>query len=291
MPGLKTNEPVAGTRAVHRHARISPYKVREVLDLIRNHPVSEAVEVLRFCERDAAIVVGKVLNSAVANAEHNDELDPDQLYISACYADEGMTIKRWRPRARGRATRIRKRTSHVTVVVSRLDDERLARLLARRRAEIAAQRARRVAGARRAGPVEGDTRSRAERRRRRGEPEEEEELEAAEAEAAETEAAETEADEAEAETEEAAAGEEAEVDDEAEVEDEETEVDDEEVAEAEDEDADVEDEEVAEAELPADEVSLADEEATAEPEAEDDETGGGEEEADDENGATDEKGE
>jgi large subunit ribosomal protein L22 len=269
MPGLKTNEPVAGTRAVHRHARISPYKVREVLDLIRNHPVSEAVEVLRFCERDAAIVVGKVLNSAVANAEHNDELDPDQLYVSACYADEGMTIKRWRPRARGRATRIRKRTSHVTVVVSRLDDERLARLVARRRAEIAAQRARRVAGARRAEPVEGDTRNRALRRRRRAEieEEEEEELEAAEAEAAETEADEAGADEAGADTEEAELDEDVEAAGDEEVEEEADE-------EVEDEEPDAE---ASEGEATAvDETSAADEDET--------------EDEDDEEGETDEKG-
>jgi large subunit ribosomal protein L22 len=158
--GDKTNER-PGTRAVLRHARIAPNKVREVLDLVRNLPVQEAEDVLRFSERDAALVVGKVLHSAVANAENNDEQDPDELFVSACFADEGTTIKRWRPRARGRATRIRKRTSHITVIVSRLDDVEIERLQARRRAEQLAQRARRVAGARR----DGDTRSRAERRR------------------------------------------------------------------------------------------------------------------------------
>jgi len=160
MPGLKTNER-EGTRAVLRHARLSPYKVREVLDLVRGKPVHEAEDILRFSDRDAAIVVGKVLRSAVSNAENNDELDPEELFVSACYADEGTTIKRWRPRARGRATRIRKRTSHITVIVSRLPERELQRLQARRRAEQLAQRARRVAGARRA---EGDTRSRAQRR-------------------------------------------------------------------------------------------------------------------------------
>jgi large subunit ribosomal protein L22 len=161
MPGPKTNER-EGTRAVLRHARISPYKVREVLDLIRNRPVQEAADILRFSERDAAFTVGKLLRSAVANAENNDEMDPEELYVAACFADEGATIKRWRPRARGRATRIRKRTSHITVIVNRLPDDQLARLQARRRAEQLAQRARRVAGARAA----GDTRNRAERRRR-----------------------------------------------------------------------------------------------------------------------------
>jgi large subunit ribosomal protein L22 len=160
MAGPKTNER-EGTRAVLRHARVSSYKVREVLDLVRGKPVHEAEDILRFSERDAAFTVGKVLHSAIANAENNDELDPEELYISACFADEGTTIKRWRPRARGRATRIRKRTSHITVIVSRLPDTELQRLLQRRRAEQLAQRARRVAGARRA---EGDTRSRADRR-------------------------------------------------------------------------------------------------------------------------------
>jgi large subunit ribosomal protein L22 len=160
MPGPKTNER-EGTRAVLRHARVSPYKVREVLNLVRGRPVHEAEDILRFSDRDAALIVGKVLHSAVANAENNDELDPEELYVSACFADEGNTIKRWRPRARGRATRIRKRTSHITVIVSRLPDRQLVRLQARRRSEQLVQRARRVAGARRS---EGDTRSRAERR-------------------------------------------------------------------------------------------------------------------------------
>ncbi len=160
MPGLKTNER-EGTRAVLRHARLSPYKVREVLDLVRGKPVHEAEDILRFSERDAASVVLKVLHSAVANAENNDDLEPEELFVSACFADEGTTIKRWRPRARGRATRIRKRTSHITLIVSRMPDQQLQRLQARRRAEQLAQRARRVAGARQA---QGDQRSRAERR-------------------------------------------------------------------------------------------------------------------------------
>ncbi|MCU4186389.1 50S ribosomal protein L22 [Acidiferrimicrobium sp. IK] len=164
MTGLKTNER-EGTRAVLRHARIAPNKVREVLDLIRNKPVQEAEDILRFSERDAAFTVGKVLHSAIANAEANDEQNAEELYVASAYADEGTTIKRWRPRARGRATRIRKRTSHITVIVARLPEDKLERLMQRRRAEQLAQRARRVAGARKAS---GDTRSRAQRRR--GEP-------------------------------------------------------------------------------------------------------------------------
>jgi large subunit ribosomal protein L22 len=163
MAGLKTNER-EGTRAVLRYARISPYKIRETLDLIRNKPVGEAEEILRFSERDAAITVSKLLHSAIANAENNDAQDHEELYVSACFADEATTIKRWRPRARGRATRIRKRTSHITIIVSRLPEEQLARLQARRQAEQAARRARRVAGARRVAPG-----GRAGRRRRRAE--------------------------------------------------------------------------------------------------------------------------
>jgi large subunit ribosomal protein L22 len=162
MPGPKTNER-EGTRAVLRHSHVAPNKVREVLNLIRNRTVAEAEDILRFSERDVAFTVGKLLASAVANAEHNDGLDPEELFISACYADEGATIKRWRPRARGRATRIRKRTSHITVIVSRMPQVQIDRIRARRQAEQLAQRARRVAGAR---ANEGDTRSRAERRRR-----------------------------------------------------------------------------------------------------------------------------
>src|SRR5207248_4719942 len=117
---------------------------------IRNQPVGRAREILRFSERDAAIAVGKLLDSAVANAETNDGLDPEDLYVATAYADEGTTIKRWRPRARGRATRIRKRTCHVTVIVSRLPEDRLARVKARLDTDQGARRARRVAGGRQA---------------------------------------------------------------------------------------------------------------------------------------------
>ena len=171
MTGPKTNER-PGTRAVLKDAWVSATKVRVVLDLIRGLDVQRAREVLRFSERDAAFLVGKLLDSAVANAEHNDSLVPDELYVSACFADEGRTNKRWRPRARGRATRIRKRTCHVTVIVSRLPDDRLARLRARQAAEASTRRARRVAGGRKASQaVQADARegSRLRRRRRGGE--------------------------------------------------------------------------------------------------------------------------
>lgn len=147
---LKTNER-PGVRAVHRGARVSATKVRVVLDLIRNKPVGEARTILQFTERGAADLVIKVLDSAVANAANNEDIPPDELYVAACYADEGPTMNRWRPRARGRATRIRKRTAHITVIVGRYTpaelDDRRARAESRGRVQTdaAAQRARRVA--------------------------------------------------------------------------------------------------------------------------------------------------
>jgi large subunit ribosomal protein L22 len=122
--GTKTNER-PGTRAQTRYARVSAYKAREVLDLIRGEPVARAAEILEFTERDVAQIVVKTLDSAVANAENNDSIPADELYVSACYADEGPTLKRWRPRARGRATRIRKRTTHITIIVSRYAPDEL----------------------------------------------------------------------------------------------------------------------------------------------------------------------
>jgi large subunit ribosomal protein L22 len=98
-----------------------------VLDLVRGMDVTEAEATLRFTEREAARVVRKCLLSAIANAQNNEGIDPETLYVSACYADEGMTIKRWRPRARGRATRIRKRTCHITVIVSPFSQDELDR--------------------------------------------------------------------------------------------------------------------------------------------------------------------
>jgi large subunit ribosomal protein L22 len=145
MTGPKTNER-EGTRAFLRSAPMSAYKIREVLDLIRGEEVGRAAEILQFCERGAADTVAKVLASAVANAANNDEQDPEELFVSACFADEGKTQRRMRPRARGRATRIRKRSAHITVIVSRLPEDRLARLRARRASEQAARRGRRGAG-------------------------------------------------------------------------------------------------------------------------------------------------
>lgn len=111
------------THAQAKYIRQSPYKVRRVLDLVRGLPVEEAQHVLALTDRRAAEHVRKVLDSAVANAKENLALDADELFVSETYADEGPTLKRWRPRARGRATRINKRTSHITVVVSDGEEE------------------------------------------------------------------------------------------------------------------------------------------------------------------------
>ena len=156
MVGVKTNER-PGTRARASYVRSSAYKAREVLNLIRGKSCTDAQDILAFSERDVAQPINKVLDSALANAEHNDGLDADELYVSACYADEGPTLKRWRPRARGRATRIRKRTCHITVIVSRYDPETLEKVRAKqsqRGAATAEARRRRVARSRAAAQTE-----------------------------------------------------------------------------------------------------------------------------------------
>jgi large subunit ribosomal protein L22 len=123
------------TKAQVRFVRMSASKARQVLDLIRGKSVAQADEVLALSERDAGRVIQKCLRSAVANAEHNDGLDPDELFVATCFADEGPTLRRFRPRARGRATRIRKRTCHITVVVGRYDADELAAIRDRERAK------------------------------------------------------------------------------------------------------------------------------------------------------------
>ena len=107
-----------GAMARARYVRVTPMKARRVVDLIRGLPAREALTVLQFAPQAASEPVYKVLASAVANAENNERLDPDSLRVSEAYVDEGPTLKRFRPRAQGRAFRIRKRTSHITVVVS-----------------------------------------------------------------------------------------------------------------------------------------------------------------------------
>ena len=158
MTGPKTNER-PGTKAVLRHFHMSASKARQVLNLIRGEDVDRAAEILNGVEREAGRVIAKVLASAVANAVHNDGQQPEDLYVAACYADEGTTMKRWRPRARGRATRIRKRACHITIVVARMDEERLERRAVSRQAS-GAQRARRVAESQRRADQQGRGRRR-----------------------------------------------------------------------------------------------------------------------------------
>lgn len=110
-------------RAVSRHLRISPRKARLVVDMIRGKNVGEALRILDFTPRKAARMVTKTLKSVVANAENTQSVDVDRLYVKRAAVDEGVTIKRFLPRAHGRATPIRKRTSHITIVV----DERSGR--------------------------------------------------------------------------------------------------------------------------------------------------------------------
>lgn len=105
-------------KAVAKTVRIAPRKARLVVDLIRGKQIGEAVAILRHTPRAASTVVEKVLNSAVANAEHNYEMDAADLVVTQAYVDEGPTLKRFRPRAQGRASQINKRTSHITIVVS-----------------------------------------------------------------------------------------------------------------------------------------------------------------------------
>jgi large subunit ribosomal protein L22 len=148
MTGPKTNER-PGTRATLRGYHMSASKARVVMNLIRNEDVNTAREILAGTTREAAGVIGKVLASAVANAVNNDGMSADELFVSAVYADEGITMKRFTPRARGRAGKILKRSCHITVIVSRLDEDRLEILRAARTAQAAASRTRRVASSRR----------------------------------------------------------------------------------------------------------------------------------------------
>lgn len=105
-------------KAHARYIRIAPRKVKLVIDLIRGKDVGEAISILRHTPKAASPVLEKLLNSAIANAEHNHSMDVNKLFISEAYVNQGPTLKRFRPRAMGRASRINKRTSHITLVVS-----------------------------------------------------------------------------------------------------------------------------------------------------------------------------
>ena len=108
------------TRAVAKFVRISPRKARLVMDQIRGKKVGDALSLLAFSQRRGARIIKKLVDSAVSNAEQRTKVDVDALVIKRLFADEGPTLKRWRPRALGRATRIRKRTSHLTVILEDL---------------------------------------------------------------------------------------------------------------------------------------------------------------------------
>ncbi|MFV9511655.1 50S ribosomal protein L22 [Tepidibacillus sp. LV47] len=105
-------------RAVARYVRISPRKVSLVLDLIRGKDVGEAIAILRHTPKAASPIIEKVVKSAIANAEHNYNMSPENLIVKEAYANQGPTLKRFRPRAMGRASRINKRTSHITIVLT-----------------------------------------------------------------------------------------------------------------------------------------------------------------------------
>jgi large subunit ribosomal protein L22 len=109
-------------RAYLRHARIAPRKVQIVMDIIRNKPVDEAMAILRHTPKAASEPLLKLVKSATANAEHNFNMDRDNLYIAECFVTPGPTMKRIRPRAQGRAYRVLKRTSHMTVVLKERED-------------------------------------------------------------------------------------------------------------------------------------------------------------------------
>jgi len=218
MTGPKLNEKSfvvgerSGTKATAKYVRASASKARVVLDLIRGLDVVSADQVLQFTDRHIARDVRKVLASAVANAVNNDDQDAEELFVVACFADEGPTLKRFRPRARGRASRINKRSCHITVIVARMSDDRIAVIQARQ------ERAGGSAGRGRPQTSAASRRARVERSRKKSSPEtaaEEAAIDTATAEAAdeqdvvdttaelaadvETEVAETEAQETETE--------------------------------------------------------------------------------------------
>ena len=107
--------PVATAKATY--LRIAPRKVQIVLDLIRNQPVDKALAILKYTPKAACEPLEKLLKSAIANAENNNNMDVDNLYVAECYVGQGPTLKRIRPRAQGRAYRINKKTSHITLVL------------------------------------------------------------------------------------------------------------------------------------------------------------------------------
>jgi large subunit ribosomal protein L22 len=123
---MATTTDAPGARATVRYLPVSPYKIRQVLDLVRGLPVDDAIRVLQLSPKDAADNILKLLDSAIANAEHNRAIPAEELYLAQAWCDEGPTRKSGQPRARGRYFRVRKRSSHVTIVLVRFDADELA---------------------------------------------------------------------------------------------------------------------------------------------------------------------
>jgi large subunit ribosomal protein L22 len=123
---MATTTDMPGARATVRYLPVSPYKIRQVLDLVRGLPVDDAIRVLQLSPKGAADNVMKLLDSAIANAEHNRAIPAEELYLAQAWCDEGPTRKSGQPRARGRYFRVRKRSSHVTIVLARFDADELA---------------------------------------------------------------------------------------------------------------------------------------------------------------------
>jgi large subunit ribosomal protein L22 len=144
---MATTDTPTAARATVRYLHTSPYKIRQVLALVRGLPVEDAERILQLCQKDAADDVLKLLSSAVANAEHNLSIEAEELFVARAWADEGPTRKWGQPRARGRYFRIRKRTSHVTIILERFAVDELAE---RRRRDEATGRGAAVAQRRRA---------------------------------------------------------------------------------------------------------------------------------------------
>ena len=116
---------VKEVKSVAKYVRIAPRKVRIVMDLIRGKDVAEAFAILKFTPKRGSRLLEKVLKSAVANAENNFDMDTDKLYVSTCFVDQGPTLKRIHPRSRGQAFGILKHTSHITVMVSEKEEQKL----------------------------------------------------------------------------------------------------------------------------------------------------------------------
>jgi large subunit ribosomal protein L22 len=155
---MSTTTEYPSATAVARYVHMSPTKARRVIDLVRGKSVTEALDILRWAPQEASDAVAKVIASAAANAQNNNGLDPATLVVATIHADGGPTAKRIRPRAQGRAFRIRKRTSHITVIV----ESRPPRKSGQQGASASASRARRAQGSKAASTKATSTKASAE---------------------------------------------------------------------------------------------------------------------------------